>query len=51
VSNGEAPIGVENQLSNQSKGINTTGVQANEVQDLLQATATSDKRGSSAGIF
>jgi hypothetical protein len=51
VSNGEAPIGVDNQHSNQSKGNNTTGVQGNEVQDLLQATATSDKRGSSAGIF
>jgi hypothetical protein len=51
VSNGEAPIGVANQHSNQSKGINATGEQANEVQDLLQATATSDKRGSSAGIF
>jgi hypothetical protein len=51
VSNGEAPVGVDNQHSNQSKGINSSGVQANEVQDLLQATATSDKRGSSAGIF
>jgi hypothetical protein len=51
VSNGEAPIGVGNQHPSQPKGISITGVQANEVQDLLQATATSDKRGSSAGIF
>jgi hypothetical protein len=51
VSNGEAHVGFDKQQQSQSKGIDTTGVQANEVQDLLQATATSDKRGSAAGIF
>ena len=34
-----------------TKSNNTTGAQTDGMQDLLQATATSDKRGSEAGIF
>jgi len=33
------------------KSNNTTGAQTDDMQDLLQVTATSDKRGSQAGIF
>lgn len=46
VSDGRAPL--ETSAPNSD---NTTGSQKDDTQDLLNATATSDKRGSEAGIF
>lgn len=45
VSKSEAPASIQPQSAEPTDG------QAEGVQDLLQATATSDKRGSEAGIF
>ncbi|KAM0700399.1 hypothetical protein Q7P35_012120 [Cladosporium inversicolor] len=46
VSDGGAPLGTSTPKSD-----NTTGAQTDSMQDLLNATATSDKRGSETGIF
>lgn len=46
VSDGAAPLGIST-----SKSDSTPGAQTDDTQDLLNATATSDKRGSEAGIF
>lgn len=46
VSDGGAPPGTST-----PKPENATGAQTDNMQDLLHATATSDKRGSEAGIF
>lgn len=51
VSNGEAPVGVDMQQSHDSQVADTTSVKADGVQEMLQATATNDKRGSEVGIF
>ena len=46
VSSGEVPPGTD-----APKSENATGAQKDDTQDLLHATATSDKRGSEAGVF
>lgn len=46
VSDGKAPLDTST-----TKPDNTTGARKDDTQDLLHATATSDKRGSEAGIF
>ena len=45
VSDGAATLGAS------TKSDSTPGVQKDDTQDLLHATATSDKRGSETGIF
>jgi hypothetical protein len=40
-----------NKAGAQAEGVSNSEISANEMKDLLQATATSDKRGSEAGIF
>jgi hypothetical protein len=55
VSDGRSTLGTSTpnpgKTGAQPPGANTTEPQTDEMRDLLQATATSDKRGSEAGIF
>lgn len=51
VSNGEAPVEVNNAGTQPQGVVDNTDAKASGVQDLLQATATNDKRGNEAGIF
>lgn len=46
VSDGKSTPGTSTPISN-----STSGIRKDDTQDLLQATATSDKRGSETGIF
>ena len=51
VSDGGVPPGSTTTNPNQSQGVSATSAQKDDTQDLLHATATSDRRGSEAGIF
>jgi len=51
VSDGGVPPGTTTTNPNQSQGVSATSARKDDTQDLLHATATSDKRGSEAGVF